>query len=108
AACRRPCPCKIATTSPSEVRAGSLWVRIKIALALAMIRTLKASVLIGALAAFDAGALRSQTASPAPSNSPQSAPPPAPVFSIGQPPIWRQQLTAQGTAYSQGDRSGGG
>ena len=57
-----------------------------------MICTLRASVLIGTLAAFDAAALRGQTASAA-----------APVFSIGQPPIWRQQLTAQGTAFSQQD-----
>ena len=71
-----------------------------------MIRTLKASLLIGTLAAFHAGALRGQTASSALPKSPDSAPPPAPLFSIGQPPIWRQQLTAQGTAYSQGDRSG--
>jgi len=36
----------------------------------------------------------------------RSAPPPA-VFSIGQPPIWRQQLTAQGgTAFSEEDRTG--
>ena len=57
-----------------------------------MIRILQASTLIALLAAFDAAA--------------QSAPP-APVFSIGQPPIWRQQLTAQGgTAFSDGDSSG--
>jgi hypothetical protein len=36
----------------------------------------------------------------------RSAPPPA-VFSIGQPPIWRQQLSAQGTAYSQSGHYGG-
>jgi phosphatidylserine/phosphatidylglycerophosphate/cardiolipin synthase-like enzyme len=29
-----------------------------------------------------------------------------PVFSIGQPPIWRQQFTAQGTAQTQGGRYG--
>src|SRR5439155_6174455 len=80
--------------------------RIKIALEPAMMRILNASVLIGTLAAFDPGALGAQTASPAPSNSSQLPSPPAPVFSIGQPPSWRQQLTAQGTAYSQGDRSG--
>ena len=27
-------------------------------------------------------------------------------FSIGQPPIWRQQITAQGTAFTEGGRSG--
>src|SRR5678810_1397508 len=36
----------------------------------------------------------------------RSAPPPV-VFSIGQPPIWRQQLSAQGTAYTQSGRYGG-
>ena len=64
-------------------------VRTKIALQLAMIRLRKASVAIATLAVLDVGALGCQT-----------------VYSIGQPPIWRQQLTAQGTAYSQGDRSG--
>jgi phosphatidylserine/phosphatidylglycerophosphate/cardiolipin synthase-like enzyme len=29
-----------------------------------------------------------------------------PVFSIGQPPIWRQQFSAQGTAQTQGGRYG--
>jgi hypothetical protein len=67
-----------------------------------MIRILEASVLVGALVAVDAAALKAQTISPAP----QATLPPPPVFSIGQPPIWRQQLTAQGTAYSQGDRAG--
>src|SRR5690349_24231939 len=59
-----------------------------------MIRKLEAIVLIGMLAVLVAGSARAQAAGP------------APVFSIGQPPIWRQQLTTQGTAYSQGDRSG--
>ena len=71
-----------------------------------MIRTLEAIVLIAALGAFDTGALRGQAAPPALSNSPHFAPPPAPVFSIGQPPIWRQQLSAQGTAFSQAGGSG--
>src|SRR5437868_3491872 len=71
-----------------------------------MIRILNASVLIGTLAAFDAGALGGQTPTPAPSSPSHLPSPPAPVLSIGQPPIWRQQLTAQGTAYSQGGRSG--
>ena len=61
-----------------------------------MNRVLDASVLIGTLALLHAGALRGQT-----------TPPPSPVFSIGQPPIWRQQLTAQGgTAFTDADRSG--
>src|SRR5689334_15248704 len=59
-----------------------------------MIRKLEAIVLIGMLAVLVAGSARAQAAGP------------APVFSIGQPPIWRQQLTTQGTAYGQGDRSG--
>ncbi|HKN67388.1 MAG TPA: hypothetical protein VJW73_13990 [Gemmatimonadaceae bacterium] len=61
-----------------------------------MISILKASALIGALAVVHAGRLQSQAATPVP----------APLFSIGQPPIWRQQITAQGTAYSEGDRAG--
>ena len=60
-----------------------------------MIRTRQASAVLATLAVIPAGALWAQTSVP-----------PAPVFSIGQPPIWRQQLTAQGTAYSEGDRSG--
>lgn len=71
-----------------------------------MIRILKASVLIVPLVAFDAPALRGQTASSAPPDPSRSSSPAAPIFSIGQPPIWRQQLTAQGTAFGQGDRSG--
>src|SRR4051812_36515307 len=56
-----------------------------------MIRTSDVGVLlIGALVALHAGVLGGQT----------------PLVSIGQPPIWRQQLSAQGTAYSQGKRSG--
>jgi hypothetical protein len=73
------------------------WVRIKIALETVMIRTLEAGVLIGTLAAVNAASLGGQTPSS----------PSAPVFSIGQPPIWRQQLTAQGgTAFSEQDRAG--
>ena len=57
-----------------------------------MISRLNAGVLVGALVLFHTGALRCQT---------------APVFSIGQPPIWRQQFTAQGgTALTEADRSG--
>src|SRR5437763_8206544 len=107
AARHRPSAYKIAATSHRKAEPIP-WIRIKIALEPAMIRILNASVLIGTLAAFDPGALRGQTASPVHSNSPQLPSPPASVFSIGQPPIWRQQLTAQGAAYSQGDRPGGG
>src|SRR6185312_8686860 len=46
--------------------------------------------------------LRGQTA-----NAVQQ-PVPTPIFSIGQPPIWRQQLTAQGTAYSRGNHADDG
>ncbi len=60
-----------------------------------MIRLLDASVLIATLVVFPDAAPRAQTSAPS-----------APVFSIGQPPIWRQQITAQGTVYSQDDRSG--
>ena len=57
-----------------------------------MTSRLNVSVLIGTLALFHASALRCQT---------------SPVFSIGQPPIWRQQFTAQGgTALTDADRSG--
>ena len=60
-----------------------------------MIRLLEASAVIATLVVLPARALRAQTSAPS-----------APVFSSGQPPIWRQQVTAQGTAYSQDDRSG--
>src|SRR5689334_7195274 len=70
-----------------------------------MIRTLRASAWIGVLVAFYARELRGQAATLAASTLPQTSLP-APVFSIGQPPIWRQQLTAQGTAYNQSDRYG--
>src|SRR5690349_10077204 len=80
--------------SPRRHSRWCSWVRMKLALEPGMIRTLRATVLIATLAAFNAGALAAQSA------------PPGPVFSIGQPPIWRQHLTVQGTAYSQGDRSG--
>ncbi|HEY2853436.1 MAG TPA: hypothetical protein VGJ18_11350 [Gemmatimonadaceae bacterium] len=71
-----------------------------------MIRLLQASLLLATLAVLDAGALKAQRVTSLTPNSPQPATPPAPVFSIGQPPIWRQQLTAQGTAYSQGSAGG--
>ena len=66
---------------------------MKIALEPAMISRLNTAVLIGTLALLHADALRGQT--------------PTPVFSIGQPPIWRQQLSVQGgTAFADADRSG--
>lgn len=51
-----------------------------------MIRTSHASVLTGTLAVLLSSPLVSQS-------------PPAPVFSIGQPPIWRQHIAVQGTAH---------
>src|SRR5690349_14417240 len=69
-----------------------------------MLRTMYLGVLSGAFVALHAVALKGQEASSAPSNARASHP--APVFSIGQPPIWRQPITAQGTAYNQGGRSG--
>ncbi len=63
-----------------------------------MHRTYRTSVLIAICAALDVGSLHGQALS--------NTPPPAPVFSIGQPPIWRQQLALQGgTALSGGGRS---
>src|SRR5205085_4810073 len=61
------------------------------------------SILTGGVACASLGV---QTPSPATSNAPQAGLPPVPVFSIGQPPIWRQQISLQGTALSQADRSG--
>jgi len=69
-----------------------------------MIRPFTASVLTVAVAATNAGALQGQVADTAVARS--SLAPPRPVFSIGQPPIWRQQISAQATAYTQGSRSG--
>src|SRR5689334_17720693 len=77
---------------------------MKLALERAMVRITHWRVFVGALAALHAEALKGQDAGPPSPNAVRSIP--APVFSIGQPPIWRQQLTAQGTAYSQGGRSG--
>ena len=71
-----------------------------------MISTLSLNVLVGTLAVLSAGASGAQADRQTLSSSPLSAPASAPVFSIGQPPIWRQQLTAQATAYSQRERSG--
>ena len=64
----------------------------------------KAGVLIIMLAVLQASVLRGQTAD---STTARSRPaPPSPVLSIGQPPIWRQQLSAQATAYTQDGRAG--
>ena len=66
-----------------------------------MFRTLQTSALVLTLAVLDVVGLRGQTASSV------QQPVPPPVFSIGQPPIWRQQLTLQGPAYSRADQSSG-
>src|SRR5947209_5023409 len=68
-----------------------------------MIRSLNAGAFIVALALIHSGVLRGQQPASAPATS-RFAPPE--VLSIGQPPIWRQQLSAQGTAYTQSGRSG--
>ncbi len=65
-----------------------------------MTHSFRVGTVVIVLALLEANALRGQNA-----DSAVHAPPT--VFSIGQPPIWRQQLSAQGTAYSQGGRYGG-
>ena len=67
-----------------------------------MIRTGTVGVLIVTLVAFVARVSGGQSANPAPTN----ASPPSTVFSIGQPPIWRQQLSAQATVHSNQGGSG--
>lgn len=69
-----------------------------------MIRSFRSGALVVALALLDGSALKGQKADSAASS--RSGPAPE-VFSIGQPPIWRQQLSAQGTAYTQNGRYGG-
>ena len=64
-----------------------------------MIRAFATGTLFAVPALLDRSVLRAQNADSAAASS-RSGPPPA-VFSIGQPPIWRQQLSAQGTAYTQ-------
>src|SRR5262245_59303603 len=68
-----------------------------------MIRALTTPVLlVWTHVACDTGMAAGQSAR---ADSTISRPSPS-VFSIGQPPMWRQQLTAQGTAYSRDGRSG--
>ena len=69
-----------------------------------MIRTFNAGAFVVLLALLDARASSAQTRDSA-TMSARPGPTPA-VFSIGQPPIWRQQLSAQGTAVTHGGRSG--
>ena len=77
---------------------------MKIAFVAVMIRSINAGALLVALALFDNSALQAQNADSVAATSRRT---PAPtVFSIGQPPIWRQQLSAQGTAYSQSGHYG--
>src|SRR5687767_1245942 len=58
-----------------------------------MIRTLLATALTGVIALALALPLASQS-------------PPAPVFSIGQPPLWRQHIALQGTFHPDHDAPG--
>src|SRR5690349_17818934 len=69
-----------------------------------MIHSLGARVVV-LLALLNSSALRGQRSDSATANSRSG--PPATVFSIGQPPIWRQQLSGQGTAYAHDGRYGG-
>src|SRR5690349_6967916 len=69
-----------------------------------MIRALTTGALVAVPALLDRSALRAQNADSA-TASQHAGPPPA-VFSTGQPPIWRQQVSAQATAYTQDDRYG--
>src|SRR6185503_4815352 len=56
----------------------------------AMTWTFHTSALLGTLALFPAFPIAAQSAPPS-------------VFSIGQPPIWRQHIALQGTAYRSSD-----
>jgi hypothetical protein len=69
-----------------------------------MTRSFRAGTVVVVLALLDGSALRGQNVGSAVPSSPLGAP--AAVFSIGQPPIWRQQLSAQGTAVTRDGRAG--
>ena len=77
---------------------------MKVALGLAMVHVIQASLFTVVLAGVQATALPGQ-GSDSTAALARPAPPPA-VVSIGQPPLWRQQLSAQGTVYARGGRSG--
>jgi len=77
---------------------------MKIALEPAMIGSSNTGTILVTLGVLAASALRGQNADSAAARA--NPAPPAAVFSIGQPPIWRQQLSAQATANGEGDRSG--
>jgi phosphatidylserine/phosphatidylglycerophosphate/cardiolipin synthase-like enzyme len=70
-----------------------------------MTHAFNAGNLVVLLALLDGSALRGQIADSAAASSRPGAP--RSVFSIGQPPIWRQQFSAQGTAYTRDGRYGG-
>jgi len=72
--------------------------RMKLALVPVMIRTLHVSVVTGTLALFPASPLASQ--------SPPTPPSPS-VFSIGQPPIWRQHVALQGSVFGSSEATHG-
>src|SRR5690242_21710858 len=76
---------------------------MKLALLRVMIRSFNAGTLVLVLALLDSRALRGQGTDSAASS--RAGLPPA-VFSIGQPPIWRQQLSAQGSLVTNDGRSG--
>src|SRR5690242_18678271 len=69
-----------------------------------MIRSFSAGVVIVALAFLDTNALFGQNADSTAART--GARLQSTVFSIGQPPIWRQQLAAQATAFNQAGRFG--
>jgi phosphatidylserine/phosphatidylglycerophosphate/cardiolipin synthase-like enzyme len=75
---------------------------MEIALVSAMIRSYNAGALLLALALVDIRAAQAQKADSAVWSARSGRP--SQVFSIGQPPIWRQHLSAQGTAFTQGGR----
>ena len=70
-----------------------------------MTYSVKASSLFVTLILLDAAGAWGQGADSAAARS--RSIPPSPVFSIGQPPIWRQQVSAQGTAVTRDGRFGG-
>jgi hypothetical protein len=75
---------------------------MKLALLRAMIRSVNAAGLVFLLALLD---VRASNAQAVDSALTRAAPSPA-VYSIGQPPLWRQQLSAQGSAVTRDGRSG--
>ncbi len=70
-----------------------------------MTRSFNAGALVVALAFVNCTILHGQNADTAAVRARPG--PPREVFSIGQPPIWRQQLSAQGTAFNSNGHYGG-